>query len=207
MIELIQRASKHADRQAIFSNENSYLYKDLLKRSSQIASKLLNGNLDLNGDRIAFIIDPSFEYVVVQWAIWRAGGVAVPLCTKHPLPSLEFVIDDTQAKALIYADNYSSLITPLLNKTTGIKEESIRDVPSDLPDVDPLRNAMILYTSGTTGKPKGVVSTHQNIEAQIKMLVTAWEWSPEDCILNVLPLHHVHGIINVVSCAMWSGAS
>ena len=117
MIELIQRASKHADRQAIFSNENSYLYKDLLKRSSQIASKLLNGNLDLNGDRIAFIIDPSFEYVAVQWAIWRAGGVAVPLCTKHPLPSLEFVIDDTQAKALIYADNYSSLIAPLLNKT------------------------------------------------------------------------------------------
>jgi len=207
MIELIQRASKYADRQAIFSNENSYLYKDLLKRSSQIASKLLNGNLDLNGDRIAFIIDPSFEYVAVQWAIWRAGGVAVPLCTKHPLPSLEFVIDDTHAKALIYADNYSSLIAPLLNKTTGIKEESIRDVPSDLPDVDPLRNAMILYTSGTTGKPKGVVSTHQNIEAQIKMLVTAWEWSPEDCILNVLPLHHVHGIINVVSCAMWSGAS
>ena len=88
MIELIQRASKHADRQAIFSNENSYLYKDLLKRSSQIASKLLNGKLDLNGDRIAFIIDPSFEYVAVQWAIWRAGGVAVPLCTKHPLPSL-----------------------------------------------------------------------------------------------------------------------
>jgi acyl-CoA synthetase (AMP-forming)/AMP-acid ligase II len=63
MIELIQRASKHVDRQAIFSNENSYLYKDLLKRSSQIASKLLNGKLDLNGDRIAFIIDPSFEYV------------------------------------------------------------------------------------------------------------------------------------------------
>jgi malonyl-CoA/methylmalonyl-CoA synthetase len=66
---------------------------------------------------------------------------------------------------------------------------------------------MILYTSGTTGKPKGVVTTHQNIQAQIIMLVDAWGWSSEDKILNVLPLHHVHGIINVVSCALWSGAS
>jgi malonyl-CoA/methylmalonyl-CoA synthetase len=68
------------------------------------------------------------------------------------------------------------------------------------------RSALILYTSGTTGNPKGVVTTHQNIEAQITSLTHAWEWSKEDHILNVLPMHHVHGIINVLSCALWSGA-
>jgi len=66
---------------------------------------------------------------------------------------------------------------------------------------------MILYTSGTTNLPKGVVSTHANIKSQITTLVDAWEWSSEDHILNILPLHHVHGIINVMSCALWSGAT
>jgi len=66
---------------------------------------------------------------------------------------------------------------------------------------------MILYTSGTTSRPKGVVTTHFNIAAQIESLVEAWEWSPDDRILLCLPLHHVHGIINVVGCALWSGAT
>ena len=65
---------------------------------------------------------------------------------------------------------------------------------------------MILYTSGTTGRPKGVVTTHANITAQIESLVAAWEWTSSDRTLLVLPLHHVHGIINVVCCALWSGA-
>ncbi len=66
---------------------------------------------------------------------------------------------------------------------------------------------MILYTSGTTSKPKGVVTTHANIQAQIESLVSAWEWSATDRIPSFLPLHHIHGIINITSCALWSGAT
>ncbi len=65
---------------------------------------------------------------------------------------------------------------------------------------------MILFTSGTTGRPKGVVTTHANIEAQIISLVEAWEWDQDDRILLTLPLHHIHGIVNVIGCALWSGA-
>ena len=65
---------------------------------------------------------------------------------------------------------------------------------------------MILYTSGTTSKPKGVVTTHANIEAQITALVEAWGWREDDRIPLFLPLHHVHGIVNVLGCALWSGA-
>jgi malonyl-CoA/methylmalonyl-CoA synthetase len=65
---------------------------------------------------------------------------------------------------------------------------------------------MMVYTSGTTGKSKGVVTTHANIVAQVTSLVTAWGWRADDWILLVLPLHHVHGIINVLTCALWAGA-
>ena len=61
---------------------------------------------------------------------------------------------------------------------------------------------MIIYTSGTTGRPKGAVSTHEIIGAQIASLVNAWGWSPADHLLLVLPLHHVHGIINGLGCAL-----
>jgi malonyl-CoA/methylmalonyl-CoA synthetase len=66
---------------------------------------------------------------------------------------------------------------------------------------------MILYTSGTTSKPKGVVHTHGSITSQILSLVEGWGWRPEDRILLVLPLHHIHGIVNVLLCALWAGAT
>jgi malonyl-CoA/methylmalonyl-CoA synthetase len=61
---------------------------------------------------------------------------------------------------------------------------------------------MIVYTSGTTARAKGVVSTHANIGAQIASLVEAWEWRPSDRLLLALPLHHLHGIINGLGCAL-----
>jgi malonyl-CoA/methylmalonyl-CoA synthetase len=81
------------------------------------------------------------------------------------------------------------------------------ELPGITPDVTRQRRAMILYTSGTTSRPKGVVTTHGNITAQVMSLVEAWEWSAKDRIVLCLPLHHVHGIINVVCCALWSGAT
>ena len=66
---------------------------------------------------------------------------------------------------------------------------------------------MILFTSGTTNKPKGVVSTHKNIRTQITTLIEAWAWQYEDTIPLFLPLHHIHGIINVLCCGLWAGAT
>jgi len=67
-------------------------------------------------------------------------------------------------------------------------------------------DAMILYTSGTTGKPKGVLLSHANLEAQIRCLVQAWSWSPADVIVHTLPLHHTHGIVNALLCPLSVGA-
>ena len=209
MIELINKANSYSERTAIISNESQYSFDQLLSKSRIIASNILNGEKDLFESRVVFLIDPSFEYVATQWAIWRAGGVAVPLCSLHPLPSLKYVIEDSEASILIISKSFKNLLKPL-SKKLKIKliliEEIIDSTFIELPEISIERRAMILYTSGTTSLPKGVVTTHKNIQFQIESLVEAWKWQSNDHILNILPLHHIHGIINVLGCALWSGA-
>lgn len=210
MLTLISHAQEFVDRTAIISEGKEYTYRQLLDDSRVIASKLLAGSPDLNEARVAFLIPPSYDYVRCQWGIWRAGGLAVPLCTAHPLPSLRYVLEDTMASILILHPDYEDLLADTAREL-DVRILRLRDFagqtsPASLPDIAPARRAQILYTSGTTSLPKGVVTTHANIEFQIKSLVDAWEWSNADHILNILPLHHVHGIINVLSCALWSGA-
>lgn len=207
MIEIVERARSHAYRTAIMDEENPRTYIDLLDRSEEIAVALLQGKNDLNEARIAFMITPGFDYVAVQWGIWRAGGIAVPLGIMHPVPELQYALQLTRASILIAdEDHFSKGLLAAENLIPVWQDDKIGHRRGDLPDVDPDRGAMILFTSGTTSRPKGVVSTHNNINNQISCLIEAWEWSRDDSILEVLPLHHTHGIINVLSCALWAGA-
>jgi malonyl-CoA/methylmalonyl-CoA synthetase len=215
---LLARAQQHPRRPAIVDSHGSFAYEELLDASSRVATTLLAGRNglcgnDLRQSHIAFLIPPAFPWVATQWGIWRAGGVAIPLPLNSTRPELEFFIDDTQASTLIFDAQSASLLQPIAaargihalsyEQLLAYESSKTPNVTSDIPNH---RRALILYTSGTTSRPKGVVTTHANIAAQIETLVDAWEWSPDDRILLCLPLHHVHGIINVVSCALWSGA-
>lgn len=208
MLSLIQRAHKFSSKIAVISEGNSFTYNQLLDESRKFTICLLKDDHDLMERRVAFVVHPGFDYVMVQWAIWRAGGIAVPLDPKAPALSHKYILKDAGVDLLVISPDFSPVFRPISEElgirliTTEIECNSIRE----LPEVGISRKAMILYTSGTTGSPKGVVTTHANIEAQIEALVSSWKWSDSDYIINVLPLHHVHGIINIVSCALWSGA-
>lgn len=208
-MRLFENARTYDSETAIVSAGRNYSYRELLLTSGHIAGNLLHSRSDLQESRIAFLLSPSFEYTSVQWGIWRAGGVAVPLCVQHPLPAMRYVVEDARVELLVADEQYREVIEELANET-GIPWTTYKALRAGndykLPETELNRRAMILYTSGTTNKPKGVVSTHAHIEAQITTLVDAWEWSSGDRILNVLPLHHVHGIVNVMLCALWSGA-
>ena len=207
-ITLIDRARAWPERVAISDQAGAHTCSDLLSRSERGTARLLDDKTDLDEARIVFMVEPSFEYVRIQWAIWRAGGVAVPLCLSHPAPELEYVLDTTNPVVAIASSRYADLLRPLA-EAKEIEFLTVDEVDADpvpMPQVDSERRAMILFTSGTTGRPKGVVTTHANIEAQIRSLVEAWEWERDDRILLTLPLHHIHGIVNVIGCALWSGA-
>jgi malonyl-CoA/methylmalonyl-CoA synthetase len=208
-LSLIARAEMHRDRTAIIATEGVFTYQDLLDASARVAACLLNGEADLQEKRVAFLIPPGFHHVAIQWGIWRAGGMAVPLCVSHPRPELEYVIDDSGAAIVIAHPDFAKILRPIA-ETRGLRflltSQALNHTSIALPHIDAQRGAMIIYTSGTTRKPKGVVTTHQNIRAQVTALVSAWEWTASDHILHVLPLHHIHGIINALTCALWAGA-
>jgi malonyl-CoA/methylmalonyl-CoA synthetase len=210
MLTIIQNAVRFRNKRAIIDQSGTYTYQDLLTRSEMAAGCLLAENYDLNQSRVAFMVAPSMEYVAVQWGIWRAGGIAVPLCVTYPFPSLQYVLEDTQAEYVVVGPEFEEILSPYRNhpSTRFIPlSDLFESPPKNLPEIDTERGAMILYTSGTTNLPKGVLTTHNNIQAQITTLVEAWHWDSTDHTLSILPLHHVHGIINVTSCALWSGAT
>jgi malonyl-CoA/methylmalonyl-CoA synthetase len=212
-IPLIAKAEEHGERTAIVATEGTFSYRELLQVSGEVATSLLEEAEDLQEQRVAFLIPSGFQYVATQWGIWRAGGIAVPLCHVHPRPELEYVIVHSGASIIVTHPIFEALLRPIavlyhlrFILTSDLFPTLTLSPSATLPQFSTTRRALILYTSGTTGKPKGVVTTHENIQAQITSLITAWEWLPSDRILHILPLHHIHGIINVLTCALWAGA-
>ena len=210
-IPIVERAGASSMRRAIVAPEGTFTYGDLLAASERVASDLLDGADDLEGARVVFLVPGGFQYVAMQWGIWRAGGVAVPLALSETEREIRYKIEDTEPTLLIAHPDYADALRPFAEESERRYITTTELLGGDwtalLPDVDAERAAMILYTSGTTSDPKGVVATHRNVEAQVVSLVEAWGWSSEDHILNHLPLHHVHGIINAMSCALWVGAT
>jgi malonyl-CoA/methylmalonyl-CoA synthetase len=155
----------------------------------------------------------SVDYVVALLGVWRAGGIAVPLNVAAAVPELEHALVTAGVTRLVLGSSApDTAIAPLqdLCARLGIPVVLISALLADrvvtLPALTQERRALILFTSGTTNKPKGVVSTHRSIRAQITTLLQAWAWQPSDAIPLFLPLHHIHGIINVLCCGLWIGA-
>ena len=211
-LTLISRTESAPDRVAIVASEGSFTYGDLAAAVATVAGALLEGRRRLNEERVALLIPPGFRYVAAQWGTWAAGGVSVPLCISHPAPELEYVIKDSDASAIVASKEYHPIVAPIA-RAGGIPLRDADDLvfaaggKVDVPKLDDTGRALILYTSGSTGRPKGVVWTHGNLEAQLRSLSEAWEWSPDDRALMVLPLHHVHGLVNVLTCALWNAAA
>ena len=222
-------AKKNKKDIAIIDEHGVYTYKDIISYSQQLCMEILNKlgkgcNSLLNQNRIGFVSSNNVFYTVCQWATWMAGGIVVPLCKSHPESELQYTIENSQCSLVITDDKDSEKIwnvkqkmkfnLSIINheeywKNLGDKISHInfQDLIKIWDEVDcKHRNAMLVYTSGTTGRPKGVLWTFENVDAQLKIMTKQWKVSPDDTFLHVLPLHHVHGIMNVLLLPLVNGA-
>jgi len=211
---LVRRARESPGRAAVVDGSGTRTYGDLAAWSAAVACDLLEDRADLDEARVALLAPPGAAYVAGQWGAWMAGGVSVPLSPQQTSREWEHVLDDSQATRIVAAPDYAAALEPLA-AARGIRFTStavgpLASPPSGermlLPSVEPKRRALMLYTSGTTSRPKGVVLTHANLEAQVASLSKAWEWRQDDRALHVLPLNHTHGVVNILACALWNGA-
>jgi len=191
-LPLVARARGHGDRPAIIAREGTFSYRDLVDASASVAQCLLAGRSDLAEARVAFLAPPSFHYVATQWGIWRAGGIAVPLAVSHPPAELAHVIRDSEAETVVVHPDFAAVMQavhlPPATRTVTT-DEAVGTAPrSPLPVVAEQRRAMMVYTSGTAGKPKGVEIEHRAVVNFLWSMRTKPGMTKEDVLLAITTL-------------------
>ncbi len=160
------------------------------------------------GDRVLWCARATLPAVEALLAVLRSGAVLVPLNPSATAAELDHVIGDARpVLALLDRPRPDAL-------GAGLSVLSIDDLTraggragTSPPACQPEDDALIVYTSGTTGKPKGAVHTHGSLLAGVTALVTAWAWTPEDRLVHCLPLFHVHGLCAGLFGTLTAGAS
>lgn len=208
MLPIIENSKQYGNHTAIIDATGVYTYQTLWQDANNLALRLQA--LAIGSEAVLFLLPSSYQYVVVQWAIWLCGKMAVPLHTAQTASEIDYLIQDTGADVLIYCSSTEQQLKAVAIGATrfiSLSEIQLLTTEAALQEVTLSSNALMIYTSGTTGKPKGVVISHHQLDAQIRSLSAAWAWTSTDSILNVLPMHHLHGVINITCCALYNGAT
>ena len=193
-------------------------YSDLLNRTARTAAWLVRQGVE-PGDRVAVCLPKSVTGLLLHLAACGMGAVSMPLNPSYSSAEIEYLLLDSEARLLVGTD------APSWDETAAKLSQA---VPAAVERIDPGnfaaelpetgidianyrfpadQTALILYTSGTTGRPKGACMSHGSLTANMNMLGQAWGWRDDDILLHVLPLFHVHGLLVALHGALHAGAS
>jgi malonyl-CoA/methylmalonyl-CoA synthetase len=193
-------------------------YAEFYARSEQMAAALVAAGL-APGDRVAAQIDKTVTALELYMGTILAGGVFLPLNTAYTIKELEYFCGDAEPKVVACEPSSKAAIQAMVGDTVvvwGIASDGSGDaanardqqspgftaVPREASDL-----AAFLYTSGTTGQPKGAMLSHGNLASNASTLASAWQYSADDCLIHALPIFHIHGLFVAVNITLATGAS
>ena len=196
-----------------------WTYGDMLELSGRIASALSSLGVQ-PGDRVAVQVEKSAQSLMLYLACLRAGAVYLPLNTAYTLAELDYFIGDARPRLVVVAPKsrdgvqaiaaqYGAVIETLDDAGGGSLKTLAASLPPDFADVErgPDDLAVILYTSGTTGRSKGAMLSHDNLLSNATTLRDYWRFSSSDRLIHALPIFHTHGLFVASNVTLLSGAS
>src|SRR4051794_8770292 len=194
-------------------------YGDLIANAGQMANVLVSRGVK-PGDRVAAQTEKSVPGLVLYLAAVRAGAVYLPLNTAYTLNELEYFITDAEPSLVVCDPSRAEGIGAIAAKVGGKVETLGADGRGSLTDAaaeaatefntvargnDDL--AAILYTSGTTGRSKGAMLTHDNLASNSLSLVDYWRFSKDDVLIHALPIYHTHGLFVASNVTLFARAA
>jgi amino acid adenylation domain-containing protein len=209
-------ARRFGDKVALVAGAERLTYRDLDRASDRLAGALAAHGV-ARGDRVVIFMDNCREAVIAIFAVLKAGAVFSPINPSVKADKLAYVINNCRARALLTQDKLRAVVSAALAEApsvtltvvAGAGEPTLRGAvsfeaalatdlpPPAAPGID-LDLAMLVYTSGSTGFPKGVMMTHRNVVAAATSITTYLENTPDDVILNVLPISFDYGLYQVL---------
>jgi len=164
------------------------------------------------GDRVSFKLEKRPSTLALAHACLKLGVVMHPLDIAYTNEETEYLLLDAQPALVVCEPRERGELGPLA-RWAGIKLATLADLhegPAGDPgwaDVGPDATAALLYTSGTTGKPKGARITHRNLAMSARALAAVWRMAPHDVLLHALPLTHAHGLLTSINTLLLAGGS
>lgn len=197
-------ARRFASQPAVMFGDERLSYQELEWRANALARRLVQRGV-VAGDRVALLAENALAYPVAAFAVLKLGAVLLPLNFRYRPDEVAYVVNDARPRLLLYGDGYFDLTREAARSfehavddhgLTALADEAAADGPVECPAVavDPDAAAMVMYTSGTTGFPKGVLFSHRAYLASIVGIALAGELRQEDRVLVNLPLFHNGGL-------------
>jgi len=191
---------RHSTRPALTFPKESLTYGDLALRLGGIARALAHAGLR-QGEVIALYTSDKRAILLADLAAMLMGAISLPLNDRFTEPEMCYYLDDSQATLVVTDDDGRGRIENIAAEQPALRgilsiEQVLNAGPTPLLEVQiaPTDPAFMLYSSGTTGWPKGVLHRHDNLACALTSLRDTWQFTQEDRLLNVLPFYHIHGL-------------